>query len=151
MLENKIPPPIVGLSFGVLMWQIAAYTPQIATDTTTRWILSGLLVLLGFGFAIAGGLAFRKASTTVNPLKPEEATSLVIVGVYKISRNPMYVGMALLLLAWVTFLAAPWALLGVVGFILYINRFQIAPEERALVELFGQDFKNYKSTVRRWL
>ena len=110
-----------------------------------------ILFAVGFGFAISGAISFRVAKTTVNPLKPETASSLVTSGVFKYSRNPMYVGLAIILLAWTTYLAVPLGLLAVVGFIAYIQRFQIVPEERALVVLFGNEFEAYQSTVRRWL
>lgn len=57
----------------------------------------------------------------------------------------------MLLLAWACYLAAPWALVGVLAFVLYIQRFQIAPEERALAQIFGDEFQRYRAQVRRWL
>lgn len=96
-------------------------------------------------------LSFRKARTTVNPLKPETASALVSSGVYRYTRNPMYLGFAIVLIAWSIFLAWPPALLGVLGFVMYMNIFQIGPEERALASLFGREFTQYCSQVRRWL
>ena len=110
-----------------------------------------ILLLVGFGFAISGAISFRIARTTVNPLKPETASSLVTFGIFGYSRNPMYVGLAIILLAWTTYLAVPFGLIAVLGFMAFIQRFQIAPEERALVLLFGDEFKAYQSSVRRWL
>ena len=72
-------------------------------------------------------------------------------GIYRVSRNPMYLGFAILLLAWAVFLASPWMLLGVPAFMMFISRFQIQPEERALESLFGEEFRDYKARVRRWL
>jgi protein-S-isoprenylcysteine O-methyltransferase Ste14 len=109
------------------------------------------IALAGIAFSAAGVLAFRRARTTVNPTRPEEATQLVRSGVYRITRNPMYVGLACLLVAWAVFLSSPWALLGPLAFVLYIGRFQIAPEERALAKLFGSDYSAYQAEVRRWL
>ena len=96
-------------------------------------------------------LLFRKAKTTVNPLQPQSATSLVVSGVFSLSRNPMYVGVAFILLAWSMYLGSSWALLGVVGFVIFINQFQIVPEERAMLALFGEEFVSYSKKVRRWL
>jgi protein-S-isoprenylcysteine O-methyltransferase Ste14 len=96
-------------------------------------------------------LSFRRAKTTVNPLKPETSASLVSTGVYSFTRNPMYLGMALVLLAWAAYLASPWALAGPALFALYITRFQIIPEERVLARLFGTSFAEYRKRVRRWL
>jgi len=107
--------------------------------------------IVGFGFAISGVLAMRRARTTISPIKPEAATSLVTSGVYRFTRNPMYLGLCFVLLAWAVFLSSAWAFLGPGAFVLYINRFQIAPEENALSKLFGTAFANYQSKVRRWL
>lgn len=60
-------------------------------------------------------------------------------------------GMAFFLAAWAAYLAQPWALLGPLVFVLYITRFQIAPEERMLKKIFGVDFTAYTTKVRRWL
>lgn len=150
-LENKIPPPIVAVLCGALMWGAARYVPGIVARNSWHLIVAAAIVVVGVLFAIAGVISFRRAKTTVNPLAPEKASSLVASGIYRYTRNPMYVGIALVLLAWAVFLLSPVALLGVVAFILYLNRFQIAPEERALESLFGAQFVSYKSRVRRWL
>jgi protein-S-isoprenylcysteine O-methyltransferase Ste14 len=151
MLENKIPPPIVAALFGLFMWLTARYTQGLDLAYSVRVLVALLVLAIGVGFSVAGVLSFRQAQTTVNPLKPEAASTLVRSGIYQYSRNPMYVGFALLLLAWTCYLASPPALLGVLGFILYMNRFQISPEERALTSLFGSEFQAYKAHVRRWL
>jgi protein-S-isoprenylcysteine O-methyltransferase Ste14 len=89
--------------------------------------------------------------TTINPLKPASASALVTKGIYRLTRNPMYLGLATLLLAWAIYLGNLAALAGVPLFILYMNRFQIAPEERALAARFGAEFAAYRARVRRWL
>ena len=111
------------------------------------------LVLVGVGacFDVAGLLAFRKAKTTVNPLAPNRSTAVVSTGVYRITRNPMYLGMALILLGLALYLASPWALLGPLVFAAFITRFQIQPEERALTARFGAAYTAYCTQVRRWL
>ena len=150
-LYHKIPPPIVTLLFAAALWAFAKYLPEF--DLALRWRIIGAVLLLasGFLFSLAGVVSFRKARTTVNPLKPNTASSLVSSGIYRYSRNPMYVGMALVLIAWVWYLASPLLLIGVVGFVFYMNRFQIVPEERAMLTLFGEDFTRYQNNVRRWL
>ena len=150
-LENRIPPPIVTLLFALLMWLVARYVPGVELSHATRVVLAALVVATGLGFVLAGVLSFRRAQTTVNPLKPETTSALVTSGIYQYSRNPMYLGFALFLLAWACYLASPVALLGPVGFILYMNRFQIRPEERALTALFGGEVQAYQERVRRWL
>lgn len=108
------------------------------------------LAAVGAAFDVAGLVAFRRASTTINPLHPERASALVTGGVYRITRNPMYVGLAFALLAWAAYLGSPWALLGPVAFVGYITHFQIVPEERILRARFAQ-FDAYAARVRRWL
>ena len=110
-----------------------------------------IIALAGGGFSLAGIISFRRAQTTVNPMKPETTSSLVCSGIYRITRNPMYVGLLVVLVAWSVFLSSAWALLGALVFVLYINRFQIAPEERALSSKFGKEYAAYKQSARRWL
>jgi len=84
-------------------------------------------------------------------MKPEKASSLVTTGIYRFTRNPMYLGLLFVLFAWAVFLASVWALLGPVAFVFYIDRFQIAPEEAILAGMFGAAYTEYKARVRRWL
>lgn len=150
-LENRIPPPLVAAVFALAMWALALVVRGIDLGNPLRVTISLLAVLLGTLLGLSGAVLFRRARTTVNPHKPDSSTSLVTSGVYRISRNPMYVGFALFLVALSVWFAFPWSLLGVVGFVLYLNRFQIAPEERALEALFGAEFVRYRAKVRRWL
>jgi protein-S-isoprenylcysteine O-methyltransferase Ste14 len=150
-LEAKVPPPAVAAAVAVAMWGISKLAPLLQVPNALRLGAAVAIALVGIGFSAAGVLAFRRARTTANPTKPEKATSLVNSGVYRITRNPMYVGVTCVLLAWAVFLSSAWALLGPVAFVLYIDRFQIAPEERALAKLFGREYANYRAKVRRWL
>ena len=150
-LDKKIPPPLVGALVAALMWGIASLGPQWSLTPAVRYLVTGLLLAAGLAFDLAGIAAFRVARTTINPLKPETSSALVIGGVYRITRNPMYVGLALVLSAWAVWLSAllPW--LGPVLFIAYITRFQIRPEERVLQGIFGEAYSSYAARVRRWL
>lgn len=150
-LEHRIPPPIVGVFAAIAMgWLTRASAPP-ALPFPVRAGLAALLAVIGLAFLAPAAAAFRRARTTVNPLKPEAASALVVAGVYRFTRNPMYVGFASLLLAWAAWLAAPVTLLGPAFFVAYITRFQILPEERALRERFGESFEAYCRQVRRWL
>ena len=151
LLELKIPPPAVALSLAGLMWGLSSMPPVLDMPEFIRVAAAITLALVGIGISLAGVISFRLARTTVNPMKPETTSSLVHSGIYKTTRNPMYVGMLFVLVAWAVFLASAWALLGPVAFVLYINRFQIVPEERVLLAKFGADYTTYKSRVRRWL
>lgn len=150
-LEAKVPPPVVTAAAGAIMWGISRFAPQVAVPSGIRWGLSVAILVGGIGFSAAGVRSFRRARTTLKPTRPEEASSLVRTGIYRVTRNPMYLGLLFALGAWAVFLSSAWALLGVAGFVLYMNRFQIEPEERALSRLFGSDYASYKASVRRWL
>ena len=150
-LEHKIPPPVVGLLCAGAMWYLASHTPLLNAPKAALFVAAVALGTAGILVMLAGVISFRLARTTVNPLKPETATALVTSGVFRHTRNPMYLGMLLVLVGWAAYLSSPAALLGVVAFWLYIERFQIRPEERALEALFGSSFSEYKSRVRRWL
>ncbi|MDW8260874.1 MAG: isoprenylcysteine carboxylmethyltransferase family protein [Gammaproteobacteria bacterium] len=150
-MELKIPPPLVALALGVAMWFVAQLPPQPSLGLRWRVALAALPALAGFALAVAGVRAFRRAGTTVHPMKPQETTALVTSGVFRYTRNPMYLGVLLLLLAWSIALLSPWALVGPVGFLAYITRFQIVPEERELARKFGGDYDRYRAWVRRWL
>jgi protein-S-isoprenylcysteine O-methyltransferase Ste14 len=133
------------------MWGLSLLVPPLPVAAVPKATLAILIALTGVAFDLAGLISFRRAKTTINPLKPQRTSSLVARGIYRYTRNPMYVGMAFLLTAWAAWLAQPLALLGPVAFVLYINRFQIAPEERVLGTIFGEEFAAYKARVRRWL
>lgn len=149
-LELRVPPPVVALIVAAAMWGISAIAPP---DLPAAYRIEAaiLIAVIGAGFSISGVLAFRRAKTTVNPLHPEQAAALVRFGIYRITRNPMYVGLLLILLAWAVFLSSAWALFGPLAFMLYITRFQILPEERVLSGKFGADYAAYRASVRRWL
>jgi protein-S-isoprenylcysteine O-methyltransferase Ste14 len=150
-LALKIPPPIIALACATGMYFLAENT--LHSGLGPLWVLPTAITLaiIGIGFALVGVLSFRRHRTTINPLHPEKTSRLVTGGVYRISRNPMYVGMALLLLAWAVYLESPAALLGPIAFIAYITRFQIIPEEILLAQHFAEEFSAYRQRVRRWL
>ena len=150
-LELKIPPPAVALLCAAGMWAIAHYSFPYALSPAMRWALVAIYAVLGAAFDFAGLLAFRQSRTTFNPLHPEKSSALVTHGIYRITRNPMYCGMASFLLAWAAYLQSPLSVIGVLAFIGYITRFQIRPEERMLEKLFGGEFTAYRQRVRRWL
>ncbi len=133
------------------MWLLSQAGAPLVVDDMVRYGVAAVLVATGLGFDVLGLLAFRAARTTVNPLHPEKASALVSAGVYRVTRNPMYVGMLCLLLAWAAFLATPAVLVGPLLFVLYITRFQIIPEERILRERFGEPYVEYMKQVRRWI
>ena len=150
-LELKVPPPLVALLLALAMWWASKLTSALEIPAFPRIFAACVIGLVGGAVSIAGTIRFRGAGTTVNPMKPENASSLVTGGIYRFTRNPMYLALLLLLVAWAVFLASAWSLLGSLVFFLYISRFQIAPEERALAQMFGASYAEYMAKVRRWL
>ncbi len=147
----KLPPPLVALLLAGAMWAAALVTQPTDLPDWVRWVLASAVALIGVGFSGAGVASFRRAKTTLNPMKPETASSLVTSGLYAHSRNPMYVGVLTVLIAWAVFLSSLWALGGPLVFFMYMNRVQIPAEERALSHLFGAPYADYRARVRRWL
>jgi protein-S-isoprenylcysteine O-methyltransferase Ste14 len=150
-LESKVPPPVVTAIVGTLMWAATMLTPLRRLPVPMATVVGGAVVLLGIGLEGLGGLELIRRKTTVNPLEPCDASNLVTTGVYRFTRNPIYVGDLLILLGWGLYLANPLAILLAWLFVPYISRFQIVPEERALGELFGQAYEEYRARVRRWV
>jgi protein-S-isoprenylcysteine O-methyltransferase Ste14 len=133
------------------MWFASALVAPVVVPFGVRVGAALALVVIGLSISISGMVSFRRAKTTINPSKPSAASSLVTSGVYRYTRNPMYLGLSITLMAWGVFLSNALALLAVPLFVLYINRLQIIPEERVLSSLFGAKYAAYKEKVRRWL
>ncbi|HAS6347461.1 TPA: DUF1295 domain-containing protein [Vibrio vulnificus] len=149
-LELKVPPVAVFLLVMLVMYLISMSLPSLTfTIVGYQWFAGALFAVSGV-VGISGVLEFRRAKTTVNPIKPESASSVVSSGIFRYSRNPMYLALLLLLLAYALWLQNGLAFVGCPLFVIYMNRFQIRPEERALERLFGPTFLDYKSQVRRW-
>ena len=150
-LDLRIPPPLVATLMAVAMWGISSITGRVDISMLARVTAASIMALVGIAIAIAGVVAFRRVQTTVSPFKPQATSRLVTSGIYRFTRNPMYLGLCMVLVAWAVLLSSAWALLGPLAFIVYITRFQIKPEERALAGLFGTAFADYRARVRRWV
>jgi protein-S-isoprenylcysteine O-methyltransferase Ste14 len=150
-LELKIPPPVVLLVSALAMWLVARWLPQWSWPSTALAVLGGVLAVAGIALIGAAMLTFRRSRTTINPLKPGESAVVVRHGVFAVTRNPMYAGLAMILTGWACYLASAVAWLGVPLCIAYITRFQIIPEERILLGKFGAPFAQYLAQVRRWI
>ena len=150
-LELKIPPPLVFAMAAVLMWAIEWAIPALNLGLPGREPAAIIAALAGCVAIVAGVVEFRRLRTTVNPRRPGAASLLVVSGVYQMTRNPMYLGLALTLLGWAIFLSNPVSLVVLAAFVGYMNRFQIGPEEKVLESLFGEAFTSYRQKVHRWL
>ncbi|HHF3031140.1 TPA: isoprenylcysteine carboxylmethyltransferase family protein [Vibrio diabolicus] len=150
-LELKVPPVAVFLLAILLMYGLTVLVPSLNISVPFVEVVVGGLTLLSGYMGIAGVYEFHKVKTTVNPVKPDTASSVVRTGVFSFSRNPMYMALLLLIIA----IGLWWQHLSVVlcsvVFVSYMNRFQIKPEERILERLFGEEYVDYKNHVRRWI
>ena len=150
-LELKVPPLLVWLVFAGAMLGVAYVAPGLSFTLPARFALALALVALGGAVAFAGVVAFRSKRTTVNPLTPSASSSVVSSGVYRVSRNPMYLGFFLALAGWALYLSNAAAALLLPAFVAYMTQYQIKPEERALLAKFGPEFVQYMARVRRWV
>ncbi len=150
-LELKVPPVLQVLIIALAMYGISKLFPAFQyTFIGSNWLASGS-VIVGLGIGIMGVLEFKKAQTTVNPHTPEKSVSLVISGIYKYTRNPMYLGLLLSLLGWALYLSNGLAFILLPVFMIYMSRFQIQPEERVMMQKFEDEYRVYLTQVRRWL
>lgn len=150
-LEHRVPPPVLVVVTAIGMWFVARETFTLPLTDFARWITALPAALAGLSFLVLGFMAFRRAKTTIDPVRIDRATSLVTTGIFARTRNPMYVGFTLLLLAWACYLAAPLTLVGTMLFAAFIHHFQILPEEKILQRTFGEAFSHYCRGTRRWL
>ncbi|MCU0774304.1 MAG: isoprenylcysteine carboxylmethyltransferase family protein [Ideonella sp.] len=150
-LEARVPPPVLLALIATAMWMASSVPPHWTLLPLSPWALPLALFAVGLAINAAGFRAIRKAGSTIDPTRPESASSLVVTGPFRISRNPMYLGFTVMLLAWAAYLQSLWTLAGPVLFVAYVDRLQIVPEEHALRRKFGADFDRYAAHVRRWL
>lgn len=150
-LELKIPPPVLAIVIAFLMWDVSSRAGTVEFHGIAHMLPVAVLAGVGLSLDLFALIGFLKAKTTINPMKPRVTSAVVTSGVYRISRNPMYLGLAFTLSAWAAYLWNLWAFLGPVVFIAYITRFQILPEERILSAAFGNEYEAFKQKVRRWL
>jgi len=149
-LKLKIPPPLVALACGVLIWQLAALF-GVETAQPLRHNMALVIAATALAIDLSALVIFLRDRTTIDPRYPHKSSSIVSGGIYCYTRNPMYLGLVLLLTAlmiWTGSLAGP---LLIIAFVLYINHFQIRPEEQHLTDRFGREYLAYKEKVRRWI
>ncbi|WP_424961541.1 methyltransferase family protein [Ekhidna sp.] len=150
-MKLKIPPVVIFFfSLGV-MFGAYYFIPHWSYSFSYQTLLSRICLALGVLVAFSGIIAFRMKRTTVDPLHPEKASSLVTSGIYQYTRNPMYLGMALVLIGGLIRIGNPLSMSGVIFFIWYLDRYQIRPEEESLIKVFGKEYVSYCEKVGRWL
>ncbi|MBX3724626.1 MAG: isoprenylcysteine carboxylmethyltransferase family protein [Xanthomonadales bacterium] len=150
-MHRLLPPPAALFLAGLLAWLLARAFPAWQVVLPGQQGVALALAVAGSSLMLAAALSLLAARTTLNPLHPERASTLIAVGAFALSRNPIYLGDALLLCAWLVWLGQPLGLLALAGFVLWLDRAQIPAEERALAQRFGADWQAYRARVRRWL
>lgn len=150
-LELKVPPVIVVVVFAAAMLGLSWLIPWATIELPGSRIASFGLALLGMATAMIGVIAFRTNKTTVDPRTPDAASTVVVGSIYRLSRNPMYLGFLFMLAGWAVYLSNATAALLLPAFVAYINAFQIKPEERILLSKFGSRFAEYMASVGRWV
>lgn len=133
------------------MWGVDWLVPINWGVFEVRWWGFGIFFAVGAVMGLAGIISFYRRSTTVDPHQPDKVTTFVQSGVYRLSRNPMYLGLLFILISAAVYLGNPLGMVLVPIFVKYMNRFQIEPEERVMREKFGDDYRNYCAEVRRWI
>ena len=149
--EFRVPPVVVFLMVGAVMWVTARSAPALGFVMPARLPGAAILTTVGVVIALLGVASFRRAGTTVDPLHPEAASTLVVSGIYGRTRNPIYLGLLLVLIGWAVYLANALSFVLPAAFVPLMNRLQILAEERVLAAKFGEDFAAYRAKVRRWL
>ncbi len=150
-LSLKIPPVAQGIVAILLIWLFDRYAPLYHIKFIYQNIFACALIGIGAIAVLSGIFAFIKLSTTVDPRYPEKARELVIIGIYKYSRNPMYLGILLVITGIAVYFGALSSIFVVSSFVIFINKYQIVPEEVALQEKFSESYTHYAQNVRRWL
>ena len=148
-MKTKIPPPIIALICIVINYLSTYLINPIKFPNIE--IIGGLILFLGVATSMLATLLFRKDKTTVNPMNPEETTTLVTTGIFSITRNPMYLGLFLSISSTILFFGSWFGIIILIFFVWYITKFQIIPEEEAMEKLFGNKYDEYRQNVRRWI
>ena len=150
-LKTKIPPPVYMLTFAGIMWLLDRYAP-IAHWNTPPWTDIGWgIMVTGFLIDLSSITLFLRRKTSPNPMKPKKASKLVKTGLYRYTRNPMYLGMLILLSGWSIQLGSLSPLVFPPLLLITLTYLQIIPEEIALSEVLGKPYVAYKNSVPRWL
>ena len=148
-MKTKIPPPIIAFSCIVLNYLSTYLINPIKFPSTE--IIGGLIFLVGLVTAMLAIIVFKKNKTTVNPMNPEETSTLVTTGIFSLTRNPMYLGLFFVICSTILFFGSWSGIIILFFFVWYINKFQIIPEEEVMEKLFGKEYNEYRQNVRRWI
>ena len=153
MWRAIIPPPVVLLICAALMWLIQRFLPLLEFWLPYNRVLFWMMFFAGFFMLGSGAASIVKRKTVIHPHRRSlsKATALVTTGIFRYTRNPIYLGMVVMLLGWLMFLHNWLSAVGVVIFVMFITKYQIRPEEEALEKIFGEEYMRYKMNTRRWI
>lgn len=151
VLELRVPPVAQSVIYAFAMWAVGRALPAVDLPWTYRLGIGLTLAATGFAIALTGVITFHRALTTINPIRPDSTSTLVTTGVYRYSRNPMYLGILMALMGWCVVLGSLWSLFVLPLFVVTMTRLQIIPEEKAMAALFGAEYVEYRNRVRRWI
>ncbi|MDQ6997653.1 MAG: isoprenylcysteine carboxylmethyltransferase family protein [Mariprofundus sp.] len=151
ILRLKIPPPAVAIVFGLMIWGLSNTFSVEVVDADLRQIIALMLLAVAGTIDVWALLSFRFAKTTIDPRYPHKTSAIVSHGIYQFTRNPMYLGLVLILTSLSIYLGAALGIFVLLGFIVYMNKFQIEAEEEHLEQQFGEHYLTYKNHVRRWI
>ncbi|MBK3393050.1 isoprenylcysteine carboxylmethyltransferase family protein [Psychrobacter sp. M9-54-1] len=150
-LALKVPPVAQVIITAAAMYGVSKMVPALTFSLNGSTALAVGLGMMGMSLGVMGVTQFRKAQTTPNPQALEKVSSLVTSGIYGYSRNPMYLGLVLILLGWAFYLSHFLSFVLLPVFILYMTRLQIQPEEQMMARKFGKTYQAYLNKVRRWI
>jgi len=150
-MKLKVPPAVQTLIFSFSMWVIDKYFILGDFTFNGQKITAKIIFSFGILLTILAIWSFKKAKTSSDPTNPSKATTLVTHGIYKYSRNPMYLTILIVLFSWMIALGNIFNIIILIIFVYYITTYQIKPEEEALTKLFKNDYTNYCNKVRRWI
>jgi len=150
-LALKIPPALLFVIWLGVMASLRYIFPGLNYQIFITPYVAGLFFFCGLFLVLAGFFHFRKVQTTINPRRPEQTTTIVTSGIYRLSRNPMYLGFLMWLVAWAFILSNLVTFVFLPLFVFYMNRYQIIPEEKILHHQFGDIYYRYLKQVGRWL
>ncbi|WP_318499892.1 methyltransferase family protein [Photobacterium leiognathi] len=149
-MSLRVPPPILLLLSIMGMYLLSRFYPIMTFDFDGKSLLISMLCFIGVIPGFTAIIAFAKANTTIDPRYPQKTSRLVTTGIYRFTRNPMYLGLVFFLFAAAFYFSALSCFVVVPVFIWVMNNFQIEPEEAVLLAMFGEDYQHYCQTVRRW-
>ncbi len=144
-----IPPPLIGLACVLIGVGIQLVFPLHWISVRFQWVLAGFLIVTGMTIFIGSAFLFKKAHTDIKPWEP--TTRIIKTGVYRFSRNPIYLSFVLFIVGLASAFDNFWILLMTIPFVMFLDRYVITREERYLNKKFGKEYHSYANKVRRWL